>query len=314
MAVADSDRETRKSAIAALLLGAVLWGTVWFPYRLLYRAGLSPVVSAVLTDALAFALACLLWRKILAWRQPWLPLTLLALASGAANVGYIIGTVYGEVMRVMLLFYLAPLWTVMLAWLLLGERSGRAGLAVLVLSLLGAVVMLWRPKTGMPLPSTPADWIGLAAGFFFALSNVLVRRAGDIDNRLKSLAAFFGVAVVGFALVPFDPTPLQKLANIDALTLAIALATGVSLVVATRLVYFGITHLPANRAIVIMLFELVVAALAAWWLAGESMTVREWLGGALIVAASLLSGQLDARQGSSAVVVAVEREGNPLPP
>jgi drug/metabolite transporter (DMT)-like permease len=275
---------------------------------------LSPVVSAVLTDALALALGCLLWRKLLVSRPPWLPLILLALASGAANVGYIIGTVYGEVMRVMLLFYLAPLWTVMLAWLLLGERSGRAGLAVLILSLLGAVVMLWRPETGVPWPATPADWIGLAAGFFFALSNVLVRRSGEIDNRLKSLAAFFGVVVVGVALVPFDPTPLQKLTNIDPLSLAIALATGVSLVVATRLVYFGITHLPANRAIVIMLFELVVAALAAWWLAGESMSIREWLGGALIVAASLLSGQLEAGPGSAASVVADARRSKPLQP
>jgi drug/metabolite transporter (DMT)-like permease len=89
---------------------------------------------------------------------------------------------------------------------------------------------------------------------------------------------------------------VQAIAHVAASTLVITLATGVTLVVATRVVYFGITHLPANRAIVIMLFELVVAALAAWLLVGESMSVREWIGGALIVAASLLSGKLEADQ------------------
>ena len=40
----------------------------------------------------------------------------------------------------------------------------------------------------------------------------------------------------------------------------------------------------------ILLFELVVAAIAAWWLAGETMRAQDWAGGALIVAASIASG------------------------
>jgi len=48
--------------------------------------------------------------------------------------------------------------------------------------------------------------------------------------------------------------------------------------------------MPANRAIVILLFELVVAAVAAYFLAGETMRAQDWMGGALIVAASIASG------------------------
>ena len=48
--------------------------------------------------------------------------------------------------------------------------------------------------------------------------------------------------------------------------------------------------MPANRAIVILLFELVVAAIASYWLAGEMMRPQDWIGGSLIVAASLASG------------------------
>jgi drug/metabolite transporter (DMT)-like permease len=292
MAAPQSDRDTNKTAVAALLFGVTVWGSIWFPYRLLHQAGLSPVGAALLTDIVALAVAGILWRQVLSVRLPSALLLLIAVTSGGANVGYILGTVYGQVMRVMLLFYLAPLWTVVWARLLLGERVGRVGVAVLATSLGGAVIMLWRPDQGLPLPSAAADWIGLASGVLFALSNVLVRKAGEVDNRKKSLAAFLGVILVGAALLPFDPTPAQALANLPWQSLCIALATGLALIVATRVVYFGVSHLPANRAIVIMLFELVVAAIAAWLLAGEAMTGRDWLGGGLIVAASLLSGRI----------------------
>ena len=49
---------------------------------------------------------------------------------------------------------------------------------------------------------------------------------------------------------------------------------------------FGLAHLPVYRAAVIMLFELVVAALSAWLLTEESMRTVDWLGGLLIISAA----------------------------
>ena len=66
------------------------------------------------------------------------------------------------------------------------------------------------------------------------------------------------------------------------------------LVVTTWLVQFGVTHIPANRAAVIFMFELAVAALSSYLLAGEEMTVREWVGGAMIIAAAIYSGRVEA--------------------
>ena len=42
-----------------------------------------------------------------------------------------------------------------------------------------------------------------------------------------------------------------------------------------------------------MLTELVFAALGAWFLAGEGLAAREWLGGALVALASLLSARAE---------------------
>jgi drug/metabolite transporter (DMT)-like permease len=195
-------------------------------------------------------------------------------------------------MRLLLLFYLAPLWTVLLARIILHEKLTLAGVVLVGLSLAGAAVMLWRPELGAPWPNASGEWIGLAAGFLFALANVLIRRAHHYTIELKSMAVFVGVVVVGLGYVAIaEPLAVPRAGGDIWLLVA---GVGVVLLVINLVVQYGLTRISAGRAIVILLSELAVAALAAWWLAGETMGPREWLGGALIVAASLISAKLDA--------------------
>ncbi|HEY6044899.1 MAG TPA: EamA family transporter, partial [Nitrosospira sp.] len=58
-------------------------------------------------------------------------------------------------------------------------------------------------------------------------------------------------------------------------------------------VQYGLTYVPANQAIVIMLFELVAAAIAAHFLTDEVMALREWVGGLMIASASLFSARMN---------------------
>jgi len=284
-------------AIVSLLAGATVWGLIWHPYRALEGMAVSAALGATLTYLVAFALGFPLLRSRLAASRPDGMLVLIGLVSGGCNLGYVLATVHGEVMRVLLLFYLAPLWTVLLARLLLAEKVSLAGTAVIVLSLSGAVVMLWQPRLGLPLPQNWAEWLGLAAGFLFALANVLIRKAHELPIELKSMAVFAGVVVVGGLVLPFEPAPLAFPPAEGWLLVGLI---GLVLLATNLFVQYGLTHTPANRAIVIFLFELVVAALSAWLLAGETMTPQEWVGGAMIVAASLFSGRLEERAADAA--------------
>ena len=284
-------------AIASLLAGATIWGLIWHPYRVLEGLGVSPALGATLTYFVALLLGWPLLGRRLAGLRPDRMLLAIALAAGGCNLGYVLATVHGEVMRVLLLFYLAPLWTVLLAFLLLDEKVGLPGTAVIGLSLAGAFVMLWQPSLGLPLPQNGAEWLGLAAGFLFALANVLIRKAQALSIEAKSMAVFAGVVAVGLMVLPFEPAPVLMPAPQAWLLIALV---GLVLLATNLFVQYGLTHTPANRAIVIFLFELVVAALASWLLAGEAMTQQEWLGGGLIVAASLLSGRLETRRSDPA--------------
>ncbi|MBI3523629.1 MAG: DMT family transporter [Betaproteobacteria bacterium] len=279
----------------SLLTGAVVWGMIWYPYRLLEQAGLSGVLASVLSYSIALGLGLILLRPRLQnpghWRFSWM-LVLIGLSAGACNLGYVLATLHGEVMRVLLLFYLAPLWTVLWSRLLLKERLTGVGAAVIALSSSGAAVMLWRPELGMPWPASFAEWLGLAAGFMFALSNVLVRRAAHLSVEIKSLAVFAGVMLLGLVVLLFDATPSSGLAQLQPWHWGLLALLGPLLLVINLVVQHGLTHTPANQAIVIFLFELVVAAFASWLLASELMGLQEWIGGAMIVAASLFSGKI----------------------
>ena len=275
----------------ALLAGAALWGVVWYPYRLLARAGIDGLWSTFFTYGLTLLLGVALFPRAarVLLRVPPLAI-LMGLAIGWSNLAYVLAILEGEVMRVLLLFYLAPLWTVPIARLVLRERLDRRGLAVMALAFTGAMTMLWHPELGFPWPASRAEWLGLLAGLLFALGNVLVRRLQELDDRQKSIVIWTGVTLAALIHLPGS-----KVAAGDAWALAVSnapmiIGIALALVAMGLVLQYGLSRLPANRAIVILLFELVVAAAAAYYLAGETLRTADWIGGALIIAASVASG------------------------
>ena len=284
---------SKQKVVAALSLlnAATVWGLIWYPYRVLAQAGISGQMSTFLTYAFAVGFGLFVagpvWREL---RQAGWWGVALALASGWTNLGYVLAVLGGQVMRVLLLFYLAPLWTVLLSRLMLGERLDRYGYAIIGLSLGGAFVMLWQPQQGLPLPQNFAEWMGLSAGMGFALTNVLSRRVQQLTINFKAMAVLLGAALLtALALGGHPVVQMQAIALPDwGLMLLVALVlctTGFSM-------QYGLAVTPANQAIILLMFELVVAAVSSYFLAHETMGAREIFGAALIVTASLFSGKL----------------------
>ena len=294
---AASSKASASLAPITLLVAATSWGLVWYPYRLLESAGLSGSVSSLLTYSLGvIPLLFLAGRR--AWPAPgqFLWLLAVALTAGWTNLSYVLAVIHGEVMRVMLLFYLAPLWTVVFARLILGERAGNAGLAVIGLSLAGAMVMLYRGG-GLPLPANNAEWLGLSSGIGFALANVITRKTRDSPIEARSLWVFMGMAGMAGVFAAYEPHAIDAIVAVDAMGWILMAGITLTLLLATFSVQYGLAFVPANRAVVILLFELVVAALSSRWLAGEIMDTREWIGGAMIVAATLSSIRVNDHHG-----------------
>ncbi len=274
-----------------LLVGATVWGLLWYPYRLLAQAGIDGIWSTFLTYLLALVAGVAVFPRhaIALAKAPPLAIVM-GLAVGWSNLAYVLGVLEGEVMRVLLLFYLAPLWTVPLARIVLKEKPDRTGLVVMALAFAGAVTMLWHPELGFPWPGSRAEWLGLSAGFFFAVGNVLVRKLDTMSDVSKSMAIWAGVMIVSLFYLGSSKLGAARAFELGWENAALVAGIALAIVLMSLALQFGLSRTPANRAIVVLLFELVVAAIAAAYLANESLRPQDWVGGALIVAATVVSG------------------------
>lgn len=279
-------------ALAALIYGAISWGLIWYPYRLLNDSGISGVQSSFLSYWLALLIGSLLfWRRYASIAQVPKSAYWLSLVAGWTNLAYVLAIIDGEVMRVMLLFYLSPLWTLLLAKIWLHERWHKPQLFAIALSLLGADLMLTDGQGGWPWPQSPSDWLALSAGIGFSITNVITRFSTHLTIASKAMLVWLGVFSLSLVVL-FWQEGLAGLAIISAVTLnsfAILVIIAFMLTSATLLVQYGVTKIPAIQASVLFMFELIVAAVAAYFLAHETMSVMEMLGGFCIIAAGLLS-------------------------
>ncbi|MBX3619547.1 MAG: DMT family transporter [Rhizobacter sp.] len=274
------------------MLNAFVWGVSWWPFRQLQSQGLHPLWATVLVYLVAVLVIALArphaFGQVLRRRTLWV----LVLASGSTNAAFNWGVAVGDVVRVVLLFYLMPLWVVLLARLLLHESLTWLAGARVLLAIAGAAVVLW-PEGGQswPVPQGLPDWLGVIGGFSFALNNVMLRREAHQPEESRALAMFLGgVLVAGTTAtvlashgqVAWPPAPAWGWVPLALLLSGFFLLSNIAL-------QYGAARLPANVASVVMLTEVLFASVSALWLGGGHMTPALALGGSLILAAALLS-------------------------
>ncbi len=279
--------------ILALLLNALVWGISWWPFRQLEARGLHPLWTTVVIYV--FSTSCLMLSKPHALGQllhaPGL--WVLMLAFGMTNAAFNWGVVVGDVVRVVFLFYLMPLWVALLARFILGESFTLLILLRLLLALLGAAFVLWpesgAPKTGWYLHFS--DVLGLLGGFAFALTNVMLRHQAQRSEESRALAMFMG----GMSVAGVLACTLSLRGVIDGPP---SLAWGWSSAIfclavlfmsSNLLLQYGAARLPANVTSIVMLIEVVFAAVSAILFGAGVLTTKLMIGGALILLAAILS-------------------------
>lgn len=285
----QNNKSASNLAVFGLLFGALCWGIIWYPYRIMAEAGVSGIVSSIYTYIIATVLAGLYFAKD--WRGIFkLPFSIvwLSLVAGWTNLSYVLAVIDGEVMRVMLLFYLSPLWTLILAHFWLKEKTHLTGYIAIAVSCVGAMIMLQQPNA-LPIPTNQAEWLALSSGIGFSLTNVITRKSSHLSLQAKSFAIWIGVILVAFLVMPFVDKPFVAPSFFSLTHWLVLFLIALLLIAATFLVQYGVTRITATRASVLFLFELVVAAVASYYLANESMTTNELIGGALIVIAAVVA-------------------------
>jgi drug/metabolite transporter (DMT)-like permease len=284
------------AAVSALLGGAVLWGLFWWPLKELNAAG----IHGSFVQAVAYGLPALV---LLPWAMRNPPrraqiglLLLIALLGGWANASFASSLTYGSVVRVLLLFYLAPVWTILAARLFLGEPFTRLRLTALALALAGLAFTLGGPEI-FDAPLSAIDLLALSSGLAFALNNVAIRAGHGLPVAGRAVAVFAGCAAISLGFMGWND---QSMPTLDApYLLALAALALLWVLPGTLATFYGVARLDAGKAAILLLAELVVGVVSAVLIGGEVLSLQEAVGGALILTAAVIEARTESTAGNA---------------
>ena len=285
-------------AVLALALNALVWGLSWWPLRQLDVDGLHPLWTTACVFTLATVVLSFIspsgWLHFKQHPQLWW----LMAASGLTNVGFNWAVTTGDVVRVVLLFYLMPTWSLLLAWWLLGERPTRGALARLGLALMGVVLVLKTPDSPWPLPQDLSDLLAILGGFCFALTNIWLLRLQHTSESSRMIAMFSGGALMAVACAVLATlagvtawVPHASVAEQMLTWSPWVLGLSAAFLVSNFALQYGAARLSAHTTAMVMMSEVVFASVSSVALGASTLTWRVGLGGGMIVLAALLASQ-----------------------
>ncbi|MCD9902823.1 EamA family transporter [Streptomyces sp. MT29] len=251
----------------------VAWGTTYFVTRE-YLPESHPLYGAAFRAVPAGLLLLAVCRKLPHGSWWWKSLVL-----GALNMSGFFALVYVAAQRLptslaSIIMALAPLFMMMLAWPLVGERPGWKHLAGAMTGVGGVCLMVFTAAGSV-------DAIGVLASVgAMAMSSygyVLAKRwSGEVDVLAATSWQLLGgglLLVPCAALVEGAPPALDGPALLGFGYLAVV-ATGI----AFAAWFLGLKHLPAGTVGLLGLLNPVTGVLLGLLLAGESLSGRQVLG------------------------------------
>jgi drug/metabolite transporter (DMT)-like permease len=295
--VQNSSANADVGARLMLVLLCFIWGITWPIMRVaLYE--IPPLSMRTATAALGATTLYLFCRfqgrsLRIARTRDWLHVTIAALLNIVAF------TVFGSfaqltaaTSRVTILAYTMPIWAVLMAWGLLGERPTRTQTGALALCATGLAILIY------PLAETkiqPGIWLALLTSICWAAGTVYLKWA-QIKADPMAIASW-QVTIAFFAtlacLLIFEGGFHFGAAHAKAL-----LATASTGVLANGVAYglwFSIVRrLTAGTASLGVLGSPVIGVISSMLILGERPTAADFVGFALIFAASacvLLAGR-----------------------
>lgn len=276
--------------VLGLLANALVFGLSWWPFREMSARGLHPLWATALMYGLSFVI-------ISAWQPQWFrhlrshpQLWWLFIGSGLTNLGFNWAVTMGDVVRVVLLFYTMPAWSVLFAWWLLGERPTRRSMLRLLLALVGVALVLKTPDTPWPVPSSATDYLALLGGASFALNNAMLRKLADLPESVRMGAMFGGgMFITAGAALALLPTGHVGWPPADTGWWPYALGLALCLLFSNLSLQYGAARLSANTTSLVMLSEILFATASSVALGVSELSTRKLIGGLLIVFAAVLA-------------------------
>lgn len=275
----------------AVMTSGVVWGVTWLPLRALEDGGFDGAWTPVppILVGVILLLPVVLWR----WRQAaaagW-PLAAMCMAGGTGYALYSDAMLMTEVVTAILLFYLTPVWSTILARLFLGQPITAIRMVAIALGFAGLWVILGIDG-GFPMPRGLGDWLGLVSGMIWAGATVGFRKRPATDPTLMAFYYLLGTLIAAllivFAFMPLDGGVWNRLTAATLANGPLILLSGAIMYSATMVLQvWASQRLDPGRVGVLLMIEVPIAVTTAALFTDEPFGWRQVIGGGLILSAA----------------------------
>jgi len=284
-----SNLSLQARASLACAYSGVAWGVFWIPLRGMDSVGVNGAWSTVLFYLIPLILFSPWifqnWRRIA--RCGW-SLHFIGLATGVSLAFYSNAMLYTEVVRGLVLYYTTPVWSLLLARMVLGESITTPRLLAIIFGVAG-VLVIFGIDLGFPWPKNIGDWMALIGALGWAIAAVLLRKDdGSRSMEICSVYFFYGVvAAIALALSPMAGE--IELPTWSAVVAVLPWILPIALIVipGAYAAFWGAPHLNPGVVGLLMMTEISVGAITAAIWADEPLGMRELSGIALITIAGM---------------------------
>ena len=278
----------------ACLYAGAIWGIFWIPVRAINEAGIHGLWSSAIWFAVptAILLPIAIFR-FNAIKAEGLSLQITAILSGVALFCYTLAFLYTDVVRAMLLYYLTPVWSTLLAAAILRETITWQRIVAIILAIIGMLV-IFGLGLNFPVPRNIGDWLGILSGFVWAIAIVRIRKHQKHSAIDMTIGFFFWSMITSlilcFLLVSNQLPTIEKAFSvlpwlIPFMVIAVIPGAFASL--------WGPKYVSPGLAGLLMMTEIIFGSITAALFASEPFGAREIFGIFLISSASLFEPLYD---------------------
>ena len=282
-------RYAHRHAMLIVFLASALWGALWIPMRYTASFGLSGLWVVTMFHLLpAIVMSPFVIRAYIADRRHWF---ITVLAGGLMGIGFVLyglGLVVASVTKTTVLFYLTPIWATLFAYILLSERFGFGRWLAIIGGITGCLLVMRVNPFAFGYDN--ADLLGLMSGMIWAAGSVMIRRYPTANFlHITFMQYLFGGLLAGGAALFMDDS-IPALNHVAAAFPIAFLASAVVFLPSVLLIFRIMQYISPGLVGILMLSEVLVAALSSWLFLHEIITLSQWVGVAAILATGVFVG------------------------
>jgi len=273
-----------------VIIACLFWGTYWIPLRYIdngNNASVWPLFLSFLLLALILLKPLIKSITEIFIKKNYFFLFGCFFAALGISL-YSESLLRGEIAKVVVLFYLCPIWGTIFARFILNHPFTLKRIISIILGIIGLEIIVGFDK-GIVFPSTTVEWIALLAGLMWAMSMTLFNLANTTSGAEKTSLTAFLIPFI-YLFLCFIPggrnlAMPDNLLSIHPIYIWMILFAIVWLLPSILLTYFSVEVLDPGRINILLAFEVAIGFLSSALLTNEIIGFREYIGAIFVVSA-----------------------------